>query len=703
MLPKKTPDHYETADIIITSDDFIEAQWPRLTVSEQRVILYLLALVEKEDSDFKFYRIPVRKLGEILRSEDKNLCKEFDKVADGLMKKIITWSEPENQKKQHRAAWCAYAALSREEGFAEISYAPQLKPFLLSLRENFTPYELSAVIRLRNHYSLKIYRLLKYNRSNTDKSLTVSLDQLKEYLGINPGEYNHFGHFKTKVIVPAQKDISEKTDIKFSLEQIKESRKIKYIRFLLESNPSYKEPDPPLPGIMSLEEPSVSEKFPVSDKNLLILDPGASAILKEELGSSGADELDIPQMPANHSPKILRSDPGTSAILKDALKLSRADEWDIPQMPANHSPEVLKSDPGTSAILKEELESSGADERDIPQMPANHSPEVLKSDPGMKEELESSGADERDIPEMPANHSPEVLKSGPGMKEELESSGADERDIPEMPANHSPEVLKSDPDTSATLKEELESSGADKQDIPQMPANHSPEVLRSDPGMKEELESSGADKQDIPQMPANHSPEVLRSDPDTSAMLKEELGSSGVDERDIPEMLANHSPEVLRKVIENFRFIRNCMESGNEDLAENLSEYFKSLLPNPGRDFEHTDEYKTHLEAKEFRKRIQAEEVAAAYKKQLEDEYREFLTSEVRRLIRENPEQAAVFEKRAEAGLIDQARTNTFLARLYKHREKSPRWRRHVEMQTEFLMQEELLPSFDEWVKERKQ
>jgi len=462
MLPKKTPAHYETADIIITSDDFIEAQWPRLTVSERRVVLYLLALVEKEDSDFEFYRIPVRKLGEILRSEDKNLCKEFDKAADGLMKKIITWSEPENQKKQHRAAWCAYAALSKEEGFAEISYAPQLKPFLLSLRENFTPHELSAVIRLRNHYSLKIYRLLKYNRSNTDKSLTVSLDQLKEYLGINPGEYNHFGHFKTKVIVPAQKDISEKTDIKFSFEQIKENRKIRYIRFLLENNPAYKEPDPPLPCVMSLKEPSASENFPVSDKNRPISDPGTSAILKEELKSSGADETDI------------------------------------------------------------------------------------------------------------------------------------------------------------------------------------------------------------------------------------------------PEMLANHSPEVLRKAIENFRFIRICMESGNEDLAENLSEYFKSLLPEPGRDFEYTDEYKTHLEAKEFRKRIQAEEAAAAYKKELEGEYREFLTSEVRRLIRENPEQAAVFEKRAEAGLIDQARTNTFLARLYKHREKSPRWRRHVEMQTEFLMQEELLPSFDEWVKERK-
>jgi len=83
MLDKK-----DTNALIAVSNDLLnKAQWPRLSINEQRLILYILALVEKKDEDFKRYRISVQELRNAIGTKTKNAYDRFNEATDALMAK----------------------------------------------------------------------------------------------------------------------------------------------------------------------------------------------------------------------------------------------------------------------------------------------------------------------------------------------------------------------------------------------------------------------------------------------------------------------------------------------------------------------------------------------------------------------------------------------------------------------------------------
>ena len=236
----------EAESLIAMSNDLIlKSQWPRLTINEQRLILYMLALVEKGDDDFKTYKVSVQELGNILGVPNKDLYARFDQATDGLMGKIIRWIEaPYTQDETLRkVTWCSSAGMTKGQGFVDLSFNPHLKPFLLALKGHFTLYELRAVIRLRNHYSLRLYQFLKYNegmaKRKHNKSIMVPIEWLKEYLDADNPSYAAYGSFRQKVLLPSQKDIHKNTDLLFDFKPVKTSRKVTSLEFFWRHNPDY--------------------------------------------------------------------------------------------------------------------------------------------------------------------------------------------------------------------------------------------------------------------------------------------------------------------------------------------------------------------------------------------------------------------------------------------------------------------------------
>ncbi len=271
---KNIPERTETAIQIATSNDLlVGAQWPHLAINEQRLVLYMLSMIKRSDEDFQTYRISVRELGNVLGLKRKDLYGEFDRAAEGLMQKTINFIDPEytKSKKEVRVAWCSSASRIRGEGVVEMRFDPALKPFLLALKGNFTIWgDRRSIIRLKSHYSLRLYQFIKYNQglANVDgrHSATVKLAWLREYLAIPEEKYRLFGHFKSRVLVPAQKDIRSKTDIEFDFKQIKKGRKVHEIEFFWKKNKRHNQ----------LELPGMSDQAPVKVEDILILEFGIS-------------------------------------------------------------------------------------------------------------------------------------------------------------------------------------------------------------------------------------------------------------------------------------------------------------------------------------------------------------------------------------------------------------------------------------------
>lgn len=127
--------------------------------------------------------------------------------------------------------WWEYVT---KQGKIELSFDPKLKPYLLKLKDNFTTYKLENVIRLKSFYSIRIYELLKQYEKLKER--TFSITQLREYLCINNEQYPLYANFKQKVLNIAKNELKDKSDIYFDFEEIKQSRKIEKIKFIIRKN-----------------------------------------------------------------------------------------------------------------------------------------------------------------------------------------------------------------------------------------------------------------------------------------------------------------------------------------------------------------------------------------------------------------------------------------------------------------------------------
>ncbi|MFI3261257.1 MAG: replication initiation protein [bacterium] len=115
-------------------------------------------------------------------------------------------------------------------------------PLLFDLQNNFLKYKLWNCLRLKSVNQVRMYEILKQYETTKDKSRTLSIEDLKDMLGIDKKEYPVWQDFKTKVLEVCKKALKENTDIYFEYEPIKKGRKFVAIKFLIFKNKDYKDP-----------------------------------------------------------------------------------------------------------------------------------------------------------------------------------------------------------------------------------------------------------------------------------------------------------------------------------------------------------------------------------------------------------------------------------------------------------------------------
>jgi len=121
-----------------------------------------------------------------------------------------------------------------EEGMMKFKLNSDIKSYVLNLTTNFTQYYFENIARLKSSFSIRIYEFLK--QYETCKTRKVELIYLRHFLNIKDDTFLKYNDFKRKVILVAQKELKEKTDLYFEFEEIKQVRKIVEIKFLIYKN-----------------------------------------------------------------------------------------------------------------------------------------------------------------------------------------------------------------------------------------------------------------------------------------------------------------------------------------------------------------------------------------------------------------------------------------------------------------------------------
>ena len=223
-MKKKSNPH-----LVVQSNRFINFRHS-LSLAEARVFLNMVAQIERDDEDFKSYRIDVKKFINLVGLKGNSSYSVLREVAEGLRDKKFTQVQPDGSFLV--TGYISSAEYIAGRSYVELSFDPKLKPFLLNLKEAFTQYDIRYIISLRSLNTVRIYELLKQYEKVRFREF--KLEELKFILNLE-GKYPRYVDFRIRVLDAAQKELKKSTDISFDYEEIKEGRHVSRIRFIIHS------------------------------------------------------------------------------------------------------------------------------------------------------------------------------------------------------------------------------------------------------------------------------------------------------------------------------------------------------------------------------------------------------------------------------------------------------------------------------------
>lgn len=211
---------------VTKSNHLIESTY-KLTLQEQRILLVLASKVQPSDDILKTYHFRTKDFIEIIgNKKGTGFYTYIKQIVNELQTKRLTIKK---DGKEFNYNWVITSIYEDNKGYITLQFHPELKGFFLELKEKFTSYQLENVVRLNSVYSIRIYELLKQYERIRKRKLT--LEDLRYFLGIEKDKYKQYGHLKNKVLLVAQKEINEKTDIQFTFSEIKTGRKVTGFEF----------------------------------------------------------------------------------------------------------------------------------------------------------------------------------------------------------------------------------------------------------------------------------------------------------------------------------------------------------------------------------------------------------------------------------------------------------------------------------------
>lgn len=220
-------------DYLVSKSNKLICSRGDLSLQEQKIVLTLASLVQKDDEEFKEYTFKIKDFLKLLNVVDKDKYTDVPKLIKGLMKKVVEIKEDKQVMYVH---WIESATHYTSKGTIKVKISSEMKPYLLQLNELFTTYKIENILDLNSKYSIRLYEILKSEKFKKNNDF-IEIEELRLMLGATSKSYDLFQCFNKKVLEVAQKELEEKTDIRFDIvDTDKTGRKITGIKFKIHNN-----------------------------------------------------------------------------------------------------------------------------------------------------------------------------------------------------------------------------------------------------------------------------------------------------------------------------------------------------------------------------------------------------------------------------------------------------------------------------------
>ncbi len=228
-------------DLIVKDNKLIEAKYS-LSTLQQKVLLQAIAKIEPTDTKH-IYQFSIMDFAESVDLKgSKTIYNQMATICDQLTDLRKFYIKKDDGGIAY-INWVASAEYIPKEAVVEVEFSQKLMPYLIELKEQFTTYYLANIMTLKSTYSIRVFELLKQYEKIGKR--TIELENLRQLVGtteldqngeIIREDYPLYANFKSRVILTAQKELKQKTDIYFLFKEIKQGRKVNSIEFEIMEN-----------------------------------------------------------------------------------------------------------------------------------------------------------------------------------------------------------------------------------------------------------------------------------------------------------------------------------------------------------------------------------------------------------------------------------------------------------------------------------
>jgi plasmid replication initiation protein len=210
-----------------------------LTLNEARVMMLAMRCVDPRSSPYQYakpteyvkVKVHAADFAEIanLKPDENGYTNRaayegLKSACDKLYERSATWTEG---NKLHRMRWTWKSTYHEKEGWAEISFSPDLTRHIFMLGERFVRYRLEYARGLRSLYSSTLLRLLMTQKDTGFK--TITLEDFRQQMEV-PESYK-YADIKRYAILKPVAELNEKADMQIEWKETKRGRSVHSLQF----------------------------------------------------------------------------------------------------------------------------------------------------------------------------------------------------------------------------------------------------------------------------------------------------------------------------------------------------------------------------------------------------------------------------------------------------------------------------------------
>jgi hypothetical protein len=201
----------------------------KLSHVEARIFALALGCIHQGQTELPGIVIPLERV--LTQKKGGSVYESIRDACKGLMSKVVSIESQGRGKKRFTAySIISYIDINEGTGLLTGNFAPEIKPFLLQLAEQYTHVEIETLLTLRSAHAHRLYWLLK--SWDDVGSWEVDFPNLrKQVLGDdNDVTYTLFYDFKRYVLEPALRELHALGWL-VSYKPLKEGKKVQSILF----------------------------------------------------------------------------------------------------------------------------------------------------------------------------------------------------------------------------------------------------------------------------------------------------------------------------------------------------------------------------------------------------------------------------------------------------------------------------------------